>query len=74
MKQQTAVEWLVNLYYTEYGILLPSEDFSEAKQMEKKQIIDAYLQGCFDEGLIHNNPNDYYNKKFNAGTGETEQQ
>ena len=42
---QTAVDFLINLYYTEYDILLPSEDYEQAKQMEKEQIIDAFYEG-----------------------------
>lgn len=34
---QTAVDYLVNLYYTQYDILLPSEDFAKAKQIENEQ-------------------------------------
>ena len=45
MAQQTAVDYLVKLYYTEYDILLPSEDYAQAKQMEKEQIITAHLNG-----------------------------
>lgn len=39
MAQQTAIDYLVNLYYSEYDILLPSEDFAKAKQMEKREAI-----------------------------------
>jgi hypothetical protein len=42
-KQQTAVEWLQSqISYKENGVDLFEEFFSKAKQIEKKQIIDAY--------------------------------
>jgi hypothetical protein len=40
MKQQTAVEWLVNQVEDFIG-LIPVDIIEQAKQMQKEQIIDA---------------------------------
>ena len=40
-KQQTAVEWLVELL-RKYGSPVPKEFEEQAKEMEKQQIIEAY--------------------------------
>jgi hypothetical protein len=37
----TAVDWLYELWYKTRGDLIP-EDFEQAKEIEKQQIIDAY--------------------------------
>ena len=44
MKKQTAVEWLEQLYDSRpnYEQFILSEEFVKAKQMEQKQIINAY--------------------------------
>lgn len=47
--KQTAVEFLENQYNTS-GKLTPV-DFYQAKEMEKQQIIDAYLIGDTDAGI-----------------------
>lgn len=70
MTQQKAVDYLVNLYYTQYNVLLPSEDYAQAKQMEKEQIIDAYSFGYtngFDDAKLNIKVDDaeqYYNETF----------
>jgi hypothetical protein len=44
MKKQTAIEWLEQLYDSRpnYEKFILSEEFVKAKQMEQKQIINAY--------------------------------
>ena len=44
MTQQTAVEWLYERFLFA-GYAAPSEWKEKAKQMEKEQIIDAYVKG-----------------------------
>lgn len=48
-KQQTAVEWLENELYEKFEVkgdyILYSEILYKAKEMEKEQINDAYLEG-----------------------------
>ena len=44
MKKQTAIEWLEQIYDSRpnYEQFILSEEFVKAKQMEQKQIINAY--------------------------------
>jgi hypothetical protein len=48
-KKETAVEWLEKIYLTT-GIDR-NVHFSQAKQMEKEQIVDAYNQGIWDSPM-----------------------
>jgi hypothetical protein len=63
--KQTAVEWFANRL-TERGLDYSIEDFEQAKEMEKQQIIDAYKIG--NEEDVYYNPlkdgEQYYNEKF----------
>jgi hypothetical protein len=43
MKKQTAVEWLISRF--KININLNCFDFGLAKELEKKQIIDAFEEG-----------------------------
>ena len=63
MKQQTAVEWLIN-YCERENWSLPSDIEEIAKAMEKEQIIDA-----FDSGLNYDydESETYYNKTYPNG-------
>lgn len=45
MTQQTAIDYLVNLYYNEFNILLPSEYYNQAKQMENEQHSKTFEAG-----------------------------
>ena len=66
-KQQTAVEFLEKLWKQE--ILFPYS-FTMAKEMEKQQIIEAYLSDrfpCSDEDA-----EEYYNETYGSkGSDET---
>ena len=71
MKQQTAVEWLIKkLQNRQNGIFdgLPhlslDEIYNQAKQMEKEQIAEAYLQGSFDDGPNQDFAEQYYNATY----------
>jgi disulfide oxidoreductase YuzD len=48
-KQQTAVEWLVETLNKKYGnddfIITFINEIAQAKEMEKQQIIDAWVDG-----------------------------
>ena len=73
MKQQTAVEWLesqLNIWQA-----IADEDtnatldvvrgwIDKLKAMEKEQIIDAWDNGCEDDGII-DNAEQYYNETYN---------
>lgn len=78
IKQQTAVEWLVeqveqisnnkNLSKQEY-IDLYNKAIEQAKEMEKKQIMDAHNQGYADGYRDNgNSPIDYFTETFNKQT------
>lgn len=61
-KQQTAVEWLVDCIMSR-GLYTKEmlEEFEQAKEMEKEQIMDAHYApkyGCFSK--------DYYNETFKS--------
>jgi hypothetical protein len=62
----TAVEWLINefeLYYNGESELVYCEIIDQAKEMEKQQIIDAYIQGSISlTSKIE--AEQYYNEKF----------
>ena len=58
--KQTAVEWLIEKRAT--GDLCFS-DFLKAKEMEKEQIIDAYLSDRFP--CSYEDAEQYYNETFN---------
>lgn len=67
MKQQTAVEWLFNWmgnnqYFIGNDLLKAIE---QAKEMEKKYIMDAHNQGYADGYRDNgNSPIDYYNETY----------
>jgi predicted GTPase len=76
-KQQTAVEWLLNAIETKNGEEFSSyytEFIEQAKEMEKKQIIEAFDFGdyCVDlpEGgwkQKYDSPEQYYNETYGGG-------
>jgi hypothetical protein len=67
MSKQTAVEWLAqqiknNIHHT---IKIPLEYFEQAKEMEKKQIIEAHAVGRIKEcSGINTDGEHYYDKTF----------
>ena len=77
MAQQTSVEWLESkfqkflLYYEgnhkaePYTIQELSNDFEEAKHMERQQIEDAYEKGQDDKSNVYFG-NEYYNEKYKS--------
>ena len=61
----TAVQWLESLYYRNY---ISKKILEQAKEMEKQQIIDAYVNGDIDAGIYaatKKNAEQYYNETFN---------
>ena len=56
---KTAVDYLVNAW-VEQGTLY-AEDIVKAKEIEKQQIIDAFLEGCSDND---NDGFEYYNETY----------
>lgn len=68
--KQTAVEWLVNKLNNDFEnndfLISYANEISQAKEMEKKQIIDAYSIGMGHYGDANSNScaEQYYNKTF----------
>jgi hypothetical protein len=74
-KQQTAVEWLQSI---ELQRDLTLADWKQAKEMENKQIIDAWISDRqfiiwsgdkdeFTDDEINELANEYYNKTYGGG-------
>jgi hypothetical protein len=59
-KEKTALKLLFELWIENRGILIP-EDFHNAMQVEKNQIIKAYIDGVTGYELSE----EYFNNKFN---------
>jgi hypothetical protein len=76
MKEQTAVEWLINelgykdLVESKYPTL--TRILEQAKAMEKEQIIEAYLknhlQGCWMKNTPEEYAEQYYNETYESKT------
>jgi hypothetical protein len=70
MKKQTALEWLL-FEMSKNGLLpngIPNEIHNQAKEMEKKQIMDAYIVGINNMSETHKKElaEKYYNETFNS--------
>jgi hypothetical protein len=68
MKKQTAVEWLFEQYVNQCLITL--KDVQKAKEIEREQIINAYIQG-YEKGEMFNNENRAYTTDANQYYTET---
>ena len=66
-KQQTAVEWLIEQFYNNVG-MLTSKKLLKAKEMEKEQIKNAFWNGdntdCTSEQNIEEFADQYYNETY----------
>jgi hypothetical protein len=64
--KQTAVEWLYGRMFENKG-RITKEEYEQAKEMEKEQIMNSYEQGIKDDdgygGYISNSEN-YYNETY----------
>jgi hypothetical protein len=61
---KTAVEWLIDMLVTENEITLKGENyklFDQAKEMEKEQIIDAWITTA-----DYHSAEQYYNETFKS--------
>ena len=61
---QTAIDWLMDQYKKDDGKFLTGV-YEQAKEKEKEQIMDSYLQGSFDDGPNITNSEQYYNQTYN---------
>lgn len=66
-KKQTAVEFLYQIMFDKQG-RINLEEFQQAKEMEKQQIIDAYINGKYEGDLVVMSDKyyaeQYYNETF----------
>jgi hypothetical protein len=60
-KHITAVEWLIR--QQKHNKFFDIETIEQAKQMEKEQIMNDYLQGI-NSILEHRDEEDYYNETY----------
>jgi hypothetical protein len=60
---RTAVEWLENRFLQTEGNLY-AEDFTKAKEMEKEQIISAFIEGNLSD--LGCGSEQYYNETFKS--------
>jgi hypothetical protein len=64
----TAAEWLIQELKKRYTSVNFDKLFEQAKQMEKEQIKDAYVEGCGDfflhEATDKNRAEEYYNETY----------
>jgi hypothetical protein len=67
LPMKTAVEWLQELYDNRpaYEEFILDEEFEQAKQMEKEQIIDAYYGKIDGVYGYREAGEEYYNQTFN---------
>jgi len=70
-KRQTAVDWLVSqLNKPGFAEVITEEEIQQAKEIEKKQIEEAFFEGITTpdgSGLLYNrSPEDYYSRTFNT--------
>jgi hypothetical protein len=70
--KQTAVQWLRDLYENQpaYDEFILDEQWQKAIEMEKEQIIDAWIDGDNSDCLSEQDSSDfaeqYYNETFNT--------
>jgi hypothetical protein len=64
-KQQSVVEFLLEKYKSQ-NTLLFAEDWQQAKEMEKEQIVTAHYQGYRNDIGTTEVSEQYYNKNFKS--------
>ena len=65
MAQQTAVEWLRNKLFDEWGIGISDNVIEQAKAMEKEQIKMAFVDGKLDGKFEYLESEQYYKETYN---------
>ncbi len=71
-KQQTAVEWLIEQFWNNEG-MLTTKKLEQAKDIEKEQIIEAFDQGVIAEfthqvtGAPETSGQEYFNQTYGDG-------
>ena len=64
MKQQTAVEWLVEQLFWSEQMERIERVVQQAKEMEKQQIIDAFKHGELPAFFVNLNAEEYYKETY----------
>lgn len=68
MERETAIDWFVNKVFGKNGLIIYAEIIQEAKEMEKNNIEQAFIDGdggySPDNGNVERMANDYYNKTY----------
>ena len=59
----TAVEWLFEQIVNRTDRMYFLKEFEQAKELEKQQIVNAFLEGCSDN---NNDGFEYYNKTYKS--------
>jgi hypothetical protein len=67
MSKQTAVEWLVEQLRMQTPLYTKEQIIEIAKEMEKQQIIDAYLAGMDTPHLEIRSDEEYFNDTYKGG-------
>ncbi len=72
--KKTAIEWLEENLDVDIRLFIHCKDvFEQAKEMEKEQIIDSYIEckrqyiiqeSCFPPQFVVKEAEQYYNKRF----------
>jgi hypothetical protein len=73
-KQQTAVEWFAMKLAEKLGMpnaisfyVDNEKEILQAKEMEKRQIVDAWSNGFDEDDRATSNPFKYYNETYGGG-------
>jgi hypothetical protein len=68
MERETAIDWFVNKVFGKNGLIIYAEIIQEAKEMEKNNIEQAFIDGdggySADNGNVERMAHDYYNKTY----------
>jgi hypothetical protein len=63
--KQTAIEWLTEKLRAEFGFAFSDNILEQAKEMERKQIIDAFIIGKNNNYIdFSTEAKQYYNETF----------
>ena len=62
-KKQSSIEWLISILNKPgFAPVLTEEEIQQAKQMHKKEIVDAYSEAIYDHR--QEDGEQYYNETF----------
>jgi ATP-dependent protease HslVU (ClpYQ) peptidase subunit len=64
--KQTAIEWLIKQLESKLESLPEYKLFEQAKEMEKQQIIDSYIEASENPALILDDAEQFYNETYES--------